>query len=108
MELVVLNSCVTDTTDKASYVNKEQVEITVTVANGANPVEGAAVHVEITTGNERFRLVGDGNTDVEGVATFKYKINSKRDGVGTYTVDATASKDGFESGSGSKTFEVTE
>ena len=96
------------TTNKASYVNKEQVEITVTVANGANPVEGAAVHVEITTGNERFRLVGDGNTDVEeGVATFTYKINSKRDGVGTYTVDATASKDGFVSGSGSKTFEVT-
>ena len=95
------------TTNKTSYVNKEQVEITVTVADGTNPVGGAAVHVEITTGNKKFRLLFDGNTN-DGVATFKYKVNSKRDGEGIYKVDATASKDGFESGSESTTFAVTD
>ena len=96
------------TTKKTSYVNKEQVEITVTVADETNPVGGAAVHVEITTGNKKFRLLFDGNTNGVGVATFKYKVNSKRDGEGIYKVDATASKDGFESGSESTTFAVTD
>ncbi|MCH8288633.1 MAG: carboxypeptidase regulatory-like domain-containing protein, partial [Candidatus Marinimicrobia bacterium] len=92
------------TTNKDSYVNKEQAEITVTVTN---PVEGAAVNVEITTAKGR-KLSGSGTTDESGVLKLTYRVNSKRDGVGTYEVDATASKAGFESGSGSTTFEVTE
>ena len=97
---------VTATTDKASYVNKKTVLITVMVTDGTNAVEGAAAHVVVTTANGK-KLAGDGTTNKEGVAQFKYKVNSKRDGVGTYTVDPTASKDGFTSGSGSTTFEVT-
>ena len=95
------------TMNKDSYVNKEQAEITVTVTDGTNPVEGAAVNVEITTAKGR-KLSGSGTTDESGVLKLTYKVNSKRDGVGTYEVDATASKAGLESGSGSTTFEVTE
>ena len=95
------------TTDEDSYVNREKVKITVTVTDGTNPVEGAAVRVEITTANKRLGLAADGNTNIEGVANFTYKVNSGRDGEGTYTVEARASKDGFNSGSDSTTFEVT-
>jgi len=99
---------VTVTTDKTSYLKRETTLITVTVTDGANPVDAAAVHVEITTAKGR-KQADDGTTDANanGVAVFKYKVNSKRDGVGTYTVVATASKDGHESGSGSTKFEVT-
>ncbi len=93
-------------TDNGSYVNREQVLITVTVTDGTNPVEGAAVHVDLTTANEK-KFAGEGTTDESGVAKFIYKVNSKRDGVGTYTLDATASKAGYTSGSGSTTFAVT-
>ena len=98
---------VTVTTDKASYVKRENVQITVAVTDGTSPVQGAAVHVVITTANGS-KLAGDGTTDDEGLAKFRYKVNSKRAGVGTYAVDATASKDGFDSGGGSTTFEVTQ
>ena len=77
------------------------------MTDGTNPVQGAAVHVVITTANGS-KLGGDGTTDNEGLAKFRYKVNSKRAGVGTYAVDATASKDGFDSGGGSTTFEVTQ
>ena len=91
---------VTVTTNEPSYVNKETVGITVTVTDGTNPVSGAAVHVVLTTASGR-TLAGNATTNGNGVATLNYKVNSKRDGVGTYTVDAT------DPGSGSTTFEVT-
>ncbi|MFQ5828839.1 MAG: Ig-like domain-containing protein [Candidatus Methylomirabilia bacterium] len=97
---------VTVTTDKASYVNKEKVLITVTVTGGTTPVEGAAVHVDLATANGR-RLAADNTSDANGVALFQYKVNSRRDGVGIYTLDVTASKGGFQNGSASATFAVT-
>lgn len=97
---------VTVATDKPSYVHGEKAAITVTVTDGTNPVEGASVHVDLTTANGG-KLAGDGTTNSSGKATFTYKVNSKRDGKGTYTVDATASKTGYTSGSGSTTFQVT-
>ena len=62
--------------------------------------------MDLTTANEK-KFAGEGTTDESGVAKFIYKVNSKRDGVGTYTLDATASKAGYTSGSGSTTFAVT-
>ena len=94
------------TTDKPSYVNRETVTITVTVTDGTDPVPGAAVSRVVTTASGR-TLSADGTTDGNGVATFTYKVNKKRDGIGTYTVDAAASVDGFDSGAGSTAFEVT-
>ncbi|MBI2947142.1 MAG: S8 family serine peptidase [Verrucomicrobia bacterium] len=92
-------------TAKASYVNGETALITVTVTDGSNPVSGAAVHVVVTSANGT-KLSGDGTTDSSGVAKFNYRVNAKRDGKGTYAVDATASKSGYGSGSGSTTFQV--
>ena len=106
-DLVVDNSptlSVAVSTDKSSYGHRETVQINVTVTDGTTPVSGAAVHVEIATASGKFVLAGDGTTDANGVANFTHKVNSKRDGAGTNTVDATASKAGFTSGSGSTTF----
>lgn len=96
---------VTVTTDKASYVNRENAQITVAVTDGANPVSGAGVHVEVTTPSGK-KLAGDGTTDASGEAKFRIRVNTKRDGCGEYTVDATASKEGLSSGSGSTNFQV--
>ena len=97
---------VTVTTNEPSYVNKETVGIIVTVTDGNGTVSGAAVHVVLTTASGR-TLAGNATANGNGVATITHKVNSKRDGVGTYTVDATASKNGSDPGSGSTTFEVT-
>lgn len=97
---------VTVATDKASYVNRENVDITVTVTDGTSPVGGAGVSVTLTTANGNV-LAGSGTTDDFGIARFRYKVNARRDGGGIYTVVAGASKAGYNSGSGSTTFEVT-
>lgn len=93
------------TTDKPSYVHGEKALITITVTDGTNPVEGAAVHVEVTAANQK-KNTYDGTTDGNGTVQFRYRVNSKRGGVGTYTAEATASKSGYTSGSGSTSFEV--
>ncbi|MFH0794630.1 MAG: S8 family serine peptidase [bacterium] len=97
---------VTVTTDKARYVNREQVVITVHVTSGGSPVSGAAVSATITSANGSL-LSGSATTNSNGDAVFGYRVNASRDGVGTYTVNATASKAGYTSGSGSTTFNVT-
>ena len=94
------------TTDKGSYANRENVRITIGVTDGSNPVASSAVHIRVTTADGDI-LGGDSTTNSAGITTFKYKVNSKRSGVGTYTIDATATKNGYDSGSGSNTFEVT-
>jgi len=96
---------VTITTNKPSYVNREKVAITIHVTDGTNPVAGAGVSTQIITAKGN-TLGASGTTDSNGDARFTYKINSKRDGKGTYTVNATATKTGDVSGSGSTTFEV--
>ena len=64
------------------------------------------VLVEVTATNGA-KLSCDGMTGADGVASLRYEVNAESDGVGTYTVNALASKPGFESGSDSGTFEVT-
>jgi subtilisin family serine protease len=93
-------------TDKPTYRNGQTVTITVKVTDGTNPVAGANVHVDITTANNSKVDLGDKTSDVNGVVTFKYKVNRWAHGVGLYTVNAKASKAGYESGTGSCTFEV--
>lgn len=86
-------------TDKGTYVNGETVWITVAVADGIGPVGGASVHVDIRTPKGQ-TVAKDGTTNTDGVAIFQHKVNSRAQGVGTYRVDATASKAGYSSGSG--------
>lgn len=88
-----------------SYVHRENAIITANVTDGTNPVEGAVVQITITTANGG-TLGCSPTTNKDGVAQCRYKVNSKRDGVGTYTVKANASKSGYNSGSDSTTFEV--
>lgn len=92
-------------TDKSSYTMGEWVYITVKVTHDTNPISDASVHVELTTASGRV-YAGDGSTDSNGEVTFTFKIK-KPDGTGTYSVTPTASKAGYESGSGSTTFKVT-
>ncbi|NPA07125.1 MAG: S8 family serine peptidase [Chloroflexi bacterium] len=97
---------VTVATDKSTYADRETVVITVTVSDDAGAaVEGATVTVTITT--PRGKVVSaTGTTDANGQVVTTYRINVRRDGYGTYTVEATAVKDGYTSGSGSTTFVV--
>ncbi|NPA31855.1 MAG: S8 family serine peptidase [Chloroflexi bacterium] len=93
-------------TDKSTYANRETVTITVTVTDdGGAAVEGATVALTITSPRGSTRTAS-GTTDANGQFTVAYRINAARDGYGTYTVEATATKDGYTSGSGSTTFTV--
>jgi serine protease len=96
---------VTVSTDKAVYTNGNTAYITVSVSDGTDPVSGAAVSLEIITANNR-TVTGSGTTGSNGTVVFSYRVNRNQGGVGTYTVNATASKSGYESGSGSATFQV--
>lgn len=96
---------VTVTTDKATYSNRQTVLITVSVTDGINPVSSAAVALTIKTANGK-TLSSSGTTGANGIVTFSHKINVKSNGAGVYTVNATASKSGYTSGSGSTTFTV--
>ena len=49
----------------------------------------------------------DITTDVNGIARFQYSINTRRDGSGTYLVNVTASKTGYNSGSGATSLTAT-
>jgi len=69
-----------------------------TPTDGTNPVEGAAVHVEVTTANAR-KQTRDGTTDANDETRFNYRVNSKRDDIGN-SADATASKSGYNSSFG--------
>jgi hypothetical protein len=95
------------TTDRTAYMHRDTVNITVGVTTGSGPVANASVSVVITTaGGKTSTLVA--STDAAGRAAFQYQINSKRDGVGTYTVRASASRSGYSSGTAAYTsFTVT-
>jgi len=96
---------VTVITDKPTYTLGETAYITVTVTeNGATPVQGAAVHAEITTASGR-KYASDGTTGSDGKVTFTLKTK-RPDGKGTYSVTADASKSGYDPGTGSITFKV--
>jgi hypothetical protein len=79
--------------------------ITTTVTSGGSTIGGASVSVSIATpsGNS---LGASGTTNASGQMVVSYRINTKRDGEGTYTATSNASKSGSTSGSGSTTFDL--
>lgn len=88
-------------TDKGSYRVGQTATIMVTVTSAGSPVNGAAVAFSI---KNRF-----GNTVKSGVGTtsagtVQFTWNTRGASRGTYTVQASASKSGYTSGSGSTTF----
>jgi len=76
---------VTVSTDMASYGKRETTIITAHVADGPIPVGGAAVSIKITTAKDG-QLCFSPSTSGIGHAVCTYKVNNKRDGIGTYTV----------------------
>ncbi|HPP01170.1 MAG TPA: S8 family serine peptidase [bacterium] len=93
------------TTNKAEYVDRETVQITHTVKAGGAPVAGAAVKSTLTTALGKL-VTRSGNTNTNGVYVYTYRLSTKKDGTGPFKVEATCSKSGYVSGSGSVTFEV--
>lgn len=92
-------------TNKTTYRLGETVTITVLVKNTSGiAASGAAVHIDITTANGR-KYSGDGTTGANGTTVFKLRPKSS-DGKGIYTVAATASKSGYNQGTGGTTFLV--
>ncbi len=90
-------------TNKLVYRLGETVSITVAVKDTAGiVVSGAAVHIDITTASGK-QYTGDGTTGAKGTAVFKVRPRSS-DGKGIYTVTATASKSGYELGTGGTSF----
>lgn len=95
------------TTDQVTYFTGDTVLITVEVTENiadGTPVKGASVHVTILT-QGKFTYGGDGTTDDNGIVQWSFKIK-RPDGTGLFTVIADASKEGYDPGSGSTTFEV--
>jgi len=92
------------TTDKATYVNRDKATLTATVTDGSSAVASAAVHFAIAAPNKS--LGCDATTDGSGTAICRYTVNTKRDGVGDYTVTVTATRDGYSDGTASTTFRV--
>ena len=93
-------------TDRASYLDAEEVLIAVTVADGVGPVEGVAVRLLLTSPNGA-ALGGDSITSAEGVATISHRVDAARGGIGICVVEAVASKRGFESVTASASFQVS-
>ena len=93
-------------TEKASYETSEEASITVSVVDVAGPVGGAAVRLEVTNA-EGDRLGGEAVTGDDGAASLTFRIDTPRDGAGTYVVDAAASKAGYDPALASTTFQVT-
>lgn len=90
---------------EASYSIGQTVNITATVTDGAGPVDAASVTTEVVTGKGKLVFLGAGTTNEHGEVTFSFTIE-RRDGPGTYKVNAVASA-GDASGSGSATFNVS-
>lgn len=96
---------VTVTTDQSTYGDRQNVAITTTVTDGVNPVSGASVAVTINTANGNTKTFS-GTTGADGTASFTYKTFIRKDGAGSYLVEATATLTSYSDGFGSTTFTV--
>lgn len=92
-------------TDKPAYANREKATLLVSVTDGALAVSGCAVSVTVTS-SKGTRTTYTGTTASNGLVSFGYTVNSTKQGTGTYTLDASASKTGYNSASDSTTFQV--
>jgi serine protease len=91
------------TTDRSSYAFYQYGTITVTVTDGANPVNGATVEITMRTPTGNTYTASKSSSD--GQAIF-YFYAGYDDGAGTYTLTARASKSGYSSGQGTASFTV--
>jgi 5-hydroxyisourate hydrolase-like protein (transthyretin family) len=81
--------------------------ITFTVLDpGGQPAPEATVHIEVTFPSGR-TAVSDRQTDTNGVCTLVLQISSVPNNVGTFQVNASATKAGYETGQAEATFQAT-
>lgn len=94
-------------TNKSSYSDRETASITTVVTDSSTgqPVSGASVTVRVIVPKNK-TYAGSATTNASGQAVFNFKINSKKDGKGTYQLESTASNVGFEDGTTTGSFEV--
>ncbi len=91
--------------DGSVFGDKNTVSISISVTSDSIPVEGAAVTV-VVTGTIGSPTTLTGTTGANGLVSFNYRINARKTGTGTYTLDVTVTKDGFDPVSTSGTFTV--
>ncbi|MFB3788756.1 MAG: S8 family serine peptidase [bacterium] len=102
----LIPTTLTVSTNKPAYANSETVTITITLVDENNkPVAGASVRSVITTAKLK-KYTKSGTTNSNGRYSYTYRTSTKKDGSGQYKIDVTASKTGYEAGSGSTSFEV--
>jgi hypothetical protein len=91
-------------TDKSTYSDRERVTITVTAWDPNNqPVSGAAVTVTINKPTGSTATLS-GVTGTDGVVSLSYSIRIRKDGSGTFNVNALVTKDGYLNATASTTF----
>ncbi|MEJ2698810.1 MAG: S8 family peptidase [Desulfuromonadales bacterium] len=98
------NLSVSVATNKTTYKNHDKAQMTATVTDGSAAVASAAVHFVLTAPNRTSTC--DATTDSTGKASCQYTVNTRRDGVGSYSLSVTASKSGYTDGTASTTFTV--
>ena len=92
--------------DREVYRHGDRARLIVEVTDEAGyAVEGAGVDLDILTPTGR-QFRSQERTGSDGRAHFTHRINSRRDGPGTYLVDAVAELTGYEEDTASTTFQV--
>lgn len=81
------------------------ITVTATDASTGAALSGASVNLTILNPNGTTAATGSGTTDSAGQITFKWK-SAKNGAKGTYTANATVTLSGYDTGTGSTTFEI--
>ncbi|MBW6474412.1 MAG: S8 family serine peptidase, partial [Anaerolineaceae bacterium] len=93
-------------TDKDTYSDRQTVYVTVTATNeDGSPISGASVNITIKNGLITL-ATGSSTTGSSGEVTFSYRIKTRTTGLGTMTVDASASMASYETTTASTTFKI--
>ncbi len=87
-----------------TYKNKQTIAISADITCDDAPVSGAAVTVTVT-GPFRSAVL-TGTSGVDGIVSFSYRLNTNSMGAGLYTLDLTATKDGYDPATATMTFMV--
>lgn len=94
-------------TNMATYSRPSIVRVTVTVKDSyGNPLQGASVTARVYSPSGSLLRTTSGTTGSSGTFLFYYSLSSWGSPPGTYSVTATASLAGYQSGSGQTTFRV--
>ncbi|CAN5366490.1 NEW3 domain-containing protein [soil metagenome] len=89
--------------DAPSYNSTQTVYLTANVAANGSPLSGANVTFTITRPNGTVAATGTAVSNADGITSFSYRFNRKKDSGGTYQVSANANLNGI-SGIGTTNF----